>query len=438
MLIAGDTSVGTNNAIFIDSSANNYTLSSTIQIPQGSINTFSSTAPYSASAYGGSVFFDINGNNILTPSSSTSWSFGTGTFTIEGWINPASFSTTKGIIVSNFVATTFVVGQWKFGCNTATGQLVFTWATSTTLTSNVNSGANVVTANTWQHVAVVRNGTTITIYLNGTSVGSGTMSTSLGATGTVSIGTQQTGTAAGFNGYLSNIRIVKGTAVYTTAFTPPTAPLTAISGTQLLLGFTNAAVIDNAMVSNLQVSSTTDSPVSSASTAKYGSGSLYFTQAMNFPDSTKLQLGTGDFTIEGWVSIESKATPTSAGIVAKGTSTTGWSINISSTGKLQFAYTATSFAGATTLLQLTWYHFAVVRSGSAIGNLKIYLNGVLDATSTVAVTTNFNQTSDMYLGATRGGGAFNLVGNIDDLRITKGVARYTANFTPPQQSLPIQ
>jgi hypothetical protein len=434
MLIAGDTSVGKNNGIFIDSSANNYTLTG---LPaQGSINPFSSTAPYSASAYGGSGGFD-GGYNVLTPSSSTSWSFSTGAFTIEGWIYPTAFSTTKGIIVSNFVATTFVVGQWKFGCNTATGQLVFTWATSTTLTSNVNSGANVVTANTWQHVAVVRNGTTITIYLNGTSVGSGTMSTSLGATGTVSIGTQQTGTAAGFNGYLSNIRIVKGTAVYTSAFTPPTAPLTAISGTQLLLLFNNSAIIDNAMVSNFQVPNTTDCPVSSASAAKYGSGSIYFTQGMNFPDSTKLQLGTGDFTIEGWVSVLSKATPTSAGIVAKGTSTTGWSINISSTGKLQFAYTATSFSGATTLLQLTWYHFAVVRSGSAIGNVKIYLNGVLDATSSVAVTDNFNQTDLGNLGRDKAN-LYTLQGYVDDLRITKGVARYTANFTPPQQSLPIQ
>ena len=89
--------------------------------------------------------------------------------------------------------------------------------------------------NTWYHIAVVRNGTTnFTVYLNGTSIGTfnrtGLTSTQL-KLGLKSL----TGGNEYFNGYISNFRYVKGTAVYTSNFTVPTAPLTAITNTQLLL-----------------------------------------------------------------------------------------------------------------------------------------------------------------------------------------------------------
>ena len=86
--------------------------------------------------------------------------------------------------------------------------------------------AGTVLVNTWYHIALVRTGTTnFTAYLNGTSIGTFSKT---GLTGTeLSLGRKS---ASGFNeffsGYISNFRYVKGTAVYTGAFTPPTAPLT--------------------------------------------------------------------------------------------------------------------------------------------------------------------------------------------------------------------
>ena len=95
--------------------------------------------------------------------------------------------------------------------------------------------------NTWYHIAVVRNGTTnFTVYLNGTSIGTfnrtGLTSTQL-KLGLKSL----TGGNEYFNGYISNFRYVKGTAVYTSNFTVPTAPLTAITNTQLLLNTANSS-----------------------------------------------------------------------------------------------------------------------------------------------------------------------------------------------------
>ena len=89
--------------------------------------------------------------------------------------------------------------------------------------------------NKWNHIAVVRNGTTAwTAYLNGTSIGTFNFSGSTGTT--LAIGAKSFATYNEyFNGYISNFRYVKGTAVYTANFTPPTSMLQNISGTQLLL-----------------------------------------------------------------------------------------------------------------------------------------------------------------------------------------------------------
>ena len=78
----------------------------------------------------------------------------------------------------------------------------------------------------WSHVALVRNGTSFVAYLNGTSVVSSTVTGALvNSTDALSIGANASGSYA-IQGYISNVRVVKGTAVYTSAFTPPTAPLT--------------------------------------------------------------------------------------------------------------------------------------------------------------------------------------------------------------------
>jgi hypothetical protein len=105
-----------------------------------------------------------------------------------------------------------------------------------------------LTANTWYHVAITRAASTVRIFLNGVQGASGTVTSNYSATGTLTIGPQYSS-----NGYMSNIRIVKGVAVYTGNFTVPTSPLTstqsagtnisAVTGVQtsLLLNTPNTA-----------------------------------------------------------------------------------------------------------------------------------------------------------------------------------------------------
>lgn len=439
MLLHGDGTVGAQNNTFIDSSSNAFSITRNGSTTQGSVNPFGSVAPYTTTVGGGSAYF--NGTtDYLTIPANTAFSYTTGDFTWECWIYPLAYGAAGSVFFDFFSNTSgsYIIGQCQLYIS-STGLVQFFYANTINTGLNISSVAS-VTLNAWSHIAVVRSGSStgnLKLYVNGAlaATSAGAVTQNLGSTGAGSIGKQTSGTPYYYNGYVSNVRIVKGTAVYTSAFTPPTAPLTSISGTSLLLGFTNAGVIDNAMQNNIITVGTT---AISTFAYKYSTGAITFSGTgawLTAPDITALQLGTGDFTIEGWVGIN--ATGTAYGIVSKGAAATGWSVNITSGNVLQFSYTAANLTGATSLAAGAWYYFSVVRSGSGTGNLKIYLNGTADATSAGAVTDNFNQTSILYVGASRTG-TTPLNGYIDELRITKGVARYTANFTSPQQAFPSQ
>ena len=122
-------------------------------------------------------------------------------------------------------------------------------------------------------------------------------------------------------------------------------------------------------------------------------------------------------------------------MVAKGTGTTGWLVSLDSSNRVVFTYTTSTITSTGTISGTTWAHIAVVREGTGTNQTKIYINGTNDGTATVS--TDFNQTNSMYVGADRTGGSA-LNGYIDDLRITKGYARYTANFTAPTSAFPLQ
>jgi hypothetical protein len=438
LLLHGDGSSGSQNNTFIDTSG---TVVPTRggAATQGTINPFGVVAPYTTSVDGGSGFFDGTADYVAIPANA-GYSYSTGDFTWECWVYPFAYGASGSALFdfwSNVVGS-YIIGQCQIFITSA-GLVQFFYATTASAGVSISS-VSALTLNAWSHIAVVRSGSAtgnLKLYINGTAVATsaGAVTQNLGSTGAGSIARQSSGTSYFFNGYVSNARIVKGTAVYTANFTPPTAPLTAISGTTLLLNFTNAGVFDSSMLNNFVTVGT-----SQISTFAYkcSTGAMSFSGTgawLTTLDKTSLQLGTGDFTIEGWIGINTAGV--AYAIVSKGAAATGWSVGITTGNLLQFSYTATSLTGTTALVAGAWYYFAVVRSGSGVGNLKIYLNGVADATSAGAVTDNFNQTNIMYVGASRTG-TTPLNGYIDELRITKGVARYTANFNPAQQAFPSQ
>jgi len=406
---------------FVDNSSNNFTLTlaGTPLIQPSS--PFAPTSSYSISVNGGSLYFNGSTDYISNSSSSTAFNFGTGDFTVEYWIYPLALATITGYAQHAGGAT-----------NTSTAlsfgeQGGFIYATTSVESNRATSSP--LRLNEWSYVTWTRSGTTHRVFKNGILLNTFTRTTNV-SNSAIGIGATSTGTFK-TTSYISNVRVINGTALYTSNFTPPTAPTTAVTNTSLLLNATNAGIYDatalNDMVTvgNAQVSTTE---------YKWSPSSMYFDGTGDWlllPSNVNITLNEAVFTIEGWIYLN--AVGSARGIVGKGTGTTGWLLSINSSNQVVFTDTTTAITSTGTLSVSTWYHIAVVRSTTGTNQTKIYINGTNDGTGTSA--TNFSQTNSLYVGADRtAGSAFN--GYIEDLRITKGVARYTANFTAPTAAFP--
>ena len=303
-------------------------------------------------------------------------------------------------------------------------------------------------AGIWTHLAAVRTGSTLSFYVNGILNASTTISSAIFTSSLpFYIGTNGEGTSAWcFGGSLSNVRIVKGTGVYNSAFTPPTVPLTAIAGTVLLTCQSNR-FIDNS--SNKFVSTITGnpqiidySPFPLTSDLLGVGGSYYSATKSNYltvPTTVANNSFTGDFTVESWV-YPSDTTVTNHWGIADFRSGAGvgsdwilFLINYSGGWNLSFYQTGYD-TGTIKVLPNQWTHVAVSRVGST---LSLYVNGVLDTSFTKSGTIGTGAGSTDYLMnswdvATAGNGQ---IGYISDLRIVNGTAVYTGAFTPPTTML---
>ena len=176
--------------------------------------------------------------------------------------------------------------------------------------------------------------------------------------------------------------------------------------------------------------------VISTTNNKFGSGSVYFNGTngyLSVPNTSLLKFGSGDFTIEFWY----RPTATkNLGIIGDWSSVGRQFIVANLNGKLVTAFNDSTIiiTSSTGFTLNAWEYYTAVRSGSTI---TIYRNGVANGSASVsgALTTS---AGSMYIG-TNGEGipSWNYPGYIYDLRITKGIARYTSNFTPPTSPLPI-
>ena len=429
---------------FINNSLNTFAITVNGTPIAQAFQPFSPVASYTAAAYGGSGYFN-GSTDYLSIADNAALQLAAGDFTIEGWFYISGATSTAYNLISKGTATT----GWSLNTTTS-ARIQFSYTAS-----NLTGATTTLVRNSWYHIAVVRSGSSagnLKIYINGVQevASAGAVTDNFNQTSVMYISASRTATVP-LNGYSSNIRIVKGTPVYTGAFAPPTlAPIKtagstsaasyssttnvditfAAANTSLLVNFTNAGVYDASVLNN---AITAGDAQASITQYKWPPTSLKLDGAgdwLTLVDGPQLQLGTSDFTIDGWLYLA--ANGAIYGILSKGTATTGWSLNVTALDKLQFSYTASNLTGATSLAATTWYYFAVVRSGSATGNLKIYLNGTADATSGGAVTDNFNQTNILYVGASRTG-TTPLNGYLQDVRITKGFAR---TIVTPTAALP--
>jgi hypothetical protein len=185
----------------------------------------------------------------------------------------------------------------------------------------------------------------------------------------------------------------------------------------------------------------------STAQSKFGGASIAFDGAGDYLTATysasAFNWWTSDYTLETWVYATSFAnwkytdSGITQGTIIGNAQTVGninyWSLGVLGDGRLIFSYfkNAVQTVTSTAAAELSqWNHIALT---NASGQIRLWVNGVGTAPTSIAGTPQSSVPIGLSIGQVN---SVSISGYIDDLRITKGVARYTANFTPPTAPFP--
>jgi hypothetical protein len=397
---------------------------------------FNPTASWSAATYGGSGYFDGSGDylNVTSPT----FTLGTSNLTAECWFYPTAAGNSSTILACKISGGAGFYFVWASTTN------AFRLLVNAGAVWSVDASTSALNLNSWNHLVMTRDGTTIRTFLNGVlaTVSTG-ISGSMGATAPiVKVGADDAGSGVVNACYITNTRIIVGsvfsayqtssTTTGTQIFTPPTAPLTNATDTKLLLNFTNAGIYDATSKNDLE---TVGNAQISTAQSKWGGSSMAFDGTGDYlllppnPPNNLTPLGTGDFTVEFWVRFTSFYNYIT--LIASTRGANGFNAGSNASAQIVwYANGAERVRGTTAMSANTWYHIAFVRYS---GVLKGYLNGTQDGTT---YTDSINYSTPIIRIADLDSGGEFFTGYLQDLRVTKGYARYTANFTAPTAAFP--
>ena len=187
----------------------------------------------------GAVAFDGSGD-YLSIADSADFDFGSGAFTVEGFV-----------YFTGSASQQMLVGQWAGG-GSQLGWVVMTSNNSSRFirfllsTTGSDVPVDLVSStafdlNKWNHFALTRSGNTFYLFIDGILATSTTSASTIwNSTDLLTVGATSAGTQP-FTGFLSNLHVVKGTALYTSNFTPPTAPISSVANTKLLCCKSNSS-----------------------------------------------------------------------------------------------------------------------------------------------------------------------------------------------------
>ena len=405
---------------------------------------FLTSAVYDPAVNGASAFLDGSGDYLTTPYASSIANWYSTDYTIEAWVYYTAFTQSPAPGGHPNVLKHGQIGSandyWSFGA-IANGTLKFYYFNGAAIDTCVSTAT--LSLNTWHHIAMCHDDSDneINLYLDGVSVKTHTVAGTpqSSSSSIIIMGEAQ---SSYFTGYMNDLRVINGTEVYTSNFTPPTAPLTAITNTKLLLNMADGQAIDSAAQNNLTLFGTAKT---STGQAKFGDTSLLLdgnSDYVSFADAdagSMFNFGATKWTIEGWFYQENDASTgsNSHAIISRWdnqNSDKGFIFRItdSSGQKLQWLHTADGstnvvYTDSRTISNDTWYHFALVKND----NLTLYLNGtgaVLNSSTFTIVSTTIPTLIGSLHESASPSQYFD--GYIDDLRVSH-MARYTSDFTAP-------
>jgi hypothetical protein len=379
-----------------------------------------------------SAQFDGDGD-YLSVASSSDFGFGDGDFTIELWF----YRTASGAYPYILDGRTAGGGEGDYPTIYLDSDDSYKPGYYLAGSSKIISSAT-TTTDTWYHLAIVRSSTTTTMYLDGSSVGTWSDSTTY-ATCPLTIGDYSTLGTYEWTGYMDEIRI-SNTARYVSSFTPSTTEFTADKYTRLLLhcdGADSGTTFTDSSWTGAprHIITANGGATNTRAQSKVGDSSMVFDGTGDYlssPDSTDWGLnGTGDFTVEFWVRLDD-VTATDQGIVTRedASAADGWGMPWQTGGLgFQFRNPGTNLTtGTTGVVNDTWYHVAACRYS---GTIDLYLDGV--SKDSVSNTTDMDD-NDMDLVVGRfysNSDNYYMSGYVDEIRISN-TARYPdgTTFTP--------
>ena len=377
--------------------------------PQG--NTQISTAQYKFGA--SSAYFDGTGD-YLRLGQPGNFNFGSDNWTIEGFIRPTNnLSGYKVLYNHNDNGTD---RSW-FTIQLENSTLK-SWGTTSTGSWSVYSDLSFgsLSVDTWYHFALVRDGSTMRAFLNGTQINTASC-TGWTIPAQTAAATLSAVPASYWYGWMDGIRISNTARYGASGYTTPTSAFTQDSNTLMLLNFEGAnastTFIDSAGRTQKGVSAIGNAQVSTAQ-SKFGGSSALFDGNADRLSYKESPIGTADFTYECW------AYQTDRGNIPTVFSTYV-AMNVSTAGYPGF-YSGGQFSGSIQLALNTWTHIAWVRSA---GTIYVYVGGVLSLTQ--GNSTSFGD--NVVDIASNNDNSNPWTGNFDEMRISN-IARYTANFTP--------
>jgi hypothetical protein len=412
------------NKVFDDASDSNHTITTVGDTTQGTFGPFARVDGEWATSFSG-------GSTGLIAASSSDFTLD-GEYTIEFFINLKSTTTqsffsigdttnTNDIELDLFSGTTLKLYQGGYK----------TFSTGSDLKVGV-----------WQHLAITRNGSNlVTCWVDGTALGS-TFTLTADCDGALTIGNTFYGGSiytAACQGTISNFRILKGTCLYTSNFTPPTSALTAITNTKILTCQSNRFIDNSTSAHTLTVTGTTpkvtafspiltsavyDSAVNGASAYFDGSGDY-----LSVADSADLTLGD-TFTLEAWIF---PTTLNAYNTVASQNSSSGYYYSVLSSGAMQFYKGiggGVQVDSAAVLIKNQWNHVAFVASS---GTAYHYINGARSGSSGSIDVGDIAANLHIGMQATS---TWPYTGYTSNLRIVVGTALYSGTtYTVPTAPL---
>jgi hypothetical protein len=392
----------------------------------------------------GSAYFDGTGD-YLSYADSSALELGSNNFCFECWIYPTTLSGTA-VIIDKRVSSYAPLMIWRSAGNMQA--FMSSTGTSWDIVNSGNFGPNsgALTVNMWHHIAVYRVGTTVYGAINGnvTTIVASTSATLHNNSGNWFIGMNTDGSTNPYTGYISDVRMVIGSSVYTSAnFTPPAVSLTAVTNTQLLSlqyrkGENNHRFVDESTTRALttrsgNLSQGSFSPFSPVGWSAYFDGTGDYLSIGTAADWVSLHNSSAKWTIELLVYpityngtlIETCDSSSQVGIVLGLSASDGYvQLNVLRGVTSSFVIDVT---GSVTVPRNSWSHVQVSYDQSlASNNVVIYVNGVLNTATagslskTANAPSSSNPTSPLYVGYST---ATQFQGYVSNLRILNGTAR---------------